>query len=266
MGIVSKLNGFREILLFDNKWQLLVSRLFFRKTGLTVYKIGTLEFVVDIRGGDVNGVRSVVASGMYRDLLPPELWNSAITVLDVGANAGGFPLMLAAAGISIKTLACVEMNPNTFQRLQFNTAHNFGPDVVCLNAAVCGRPRILELALGKGGTSDNIYNENDSESDTNTHRYSIPGLSIDTICERALSGADIDLCKMDVEGAEYEIFANPGHVYLKKCRRLIMEIHNRKDEEKTTALLNRIEKLGFARVGLNDPEDIFLFENKGLKP
>ena len=262
MSVTTKLNGIREILAFDNRWQLLADRLFFRKTSLTIYKKGTLEFIVDVAGGDVNGVRSAVASGMYRDMLPPELWSSDISVLDVGANAGGFPLMLASVGISIKQLVCVEMNPNTFQRLQFNTAHNFGPGVVCVNAAVCGRPGTLDLLLGKGSTSDSIYEEKDSTKDYGASRFSIRGLTIDAVCEQAFSGAHIDLCKIDVEGAEYEIFSNPGHDYLKKCRRLIMEIHNRKDENITAALLDSIGKLGFVQTGLSDADDVFLFENR----
>lgn len=116
MSIRSKLSGLREVFAFANKWQLFVNLLFFRKTNLTVYRLGNLEFIVDVKGGDVNGIHDTITSRMYRDLLPKGLWDSEISVLDIGANAGGFSMLLAILGISIKRLVCVEMNQNTFSK------------------------------------------------------------------------------------------------------------------------------------------------------
>lgn len=266
MSVRSKLRGLREVLTFDNKLQLLVNLLFFRNTSLTVYRRGDLEFIVDAGSGDVNGIRRVLTSGMYKDFLQSPkckvLWDSADSVLDLGANAGGFSLLLAELGISIKTLVCVEMNPHTFRRLEFNVTHNLNCDVTCLNAAVCGQKQTLSLTLGRGSTGDSIYAGSDSDNGGSTSRVLVQGLSLDDICEQSFihGRGRIDLCKIDVEGAEYEIFSNPGHQWLERCHFLIMEIHNLKDAENTTALFEEIKRLGFIQIGRY--EDVFLFENE----
>ena len=261
MSVTSKLGGLREIFAFDNKWQLIVNLLLFRKTNLIVYRLGKLEFVVDVKGGDNNGVRHTIASRMYRELLPKSLKNSGISLLDVGANAGGFPLLLASLGISIEKLVCVEMNPTTYNRLQFNIAQNIDCNTTCINAAVCGQRRTLCLLLGRGGTGDNIYQEHPAERNS-AHRHSVRGILLDDACEEGLKGGcdRIDLCKIDVESAEYEIFSNSGHQCLRRCRWLVMEIHDRQNAMKTDALLAEIKNCGFVQCGCHD--DVFLFENR----
>lgn len=266
MSFETRLNGLREIAIFDNRWELLINRLFFRKTTLTVHRLGNLEFIVEHQAGDANGVRNVIASGMYRELLPKCLWDCDVSVLDLGANAGGFPLLLLSLGICIRKLVCVEMNPRTFQRLEFNVRRNCNCSVTCINAAVCGETRTIPLAFGMGATSDSIYHDSDVVPTQSTRRCSVKGLLFDDIYQEAYQDSDIiDLCKIDVEQAEYEIFLNQGHEALKKCRYLLIEIHNVNSAGKTNALLTEIENLQFIKIGARERDDVFLFENRGLR-
>ena len=46
-------------------------------------------------------------------------------VLDLGANNGGFPLLLHTSGIELKKVVSVEFNPRTFARLNFNLTRIF---------------------------------------------------------------------------------------------------------------------------------------------
>jgi hypothetical protein len=59
---------------------------------LSVYRLGKLEFIIDRAGGDANGVRDVIVSGMYRDLLKhAHLSNQyPLSVIDLGSNGGGY--------------------------------------------------------------------------------------------------------------------------------------------------------------------------------
>lgn len=89
MILTSKLIGLRQILFFDNFWQLLLQRLFFRKTALHVYRLGSLEFIVDHSAGDANGVREVIVSQMYRGLIPKMALEKNIALVDIGSYTGG---------------------------------------------------------------------------------------------------------------------------------------------------------------------------------
>jgi FkbM family methyltransferase len=167
--------------------------------------------------------------------------------------------LLAILGITVKSLVCVEMNPDTFRRLQFNLARNFESDLTLVNAAVCGQRRTFHLALGRGSTGDSIYQDCGVPGE---RRLPIEGLLLDDVCQRAFKGdrQNFDLCKIDVEGAEYEILSSPGHECLRRCRWLMVEIHERSDLEKTAALLSHITDLGFVQTGQRD--DVFAFENR----
>jgi tRNA1(Val) A37 N6-methylase TrmN6 len=55
---------------------------------------------------------------MYREYLPFFTFSGPARVLDLGANGGGFPLMLRLAGIDLARVVSVEMDPMTFLRLQ----------------------------------------------------------------------------------------------------------------------------------------------------
>ena len=68
-GVLTKLAGFRQIMRFDNRWQLLLDRLVFARTRLNVYRRGEIEFIIDHSAGDAPGIREVFVSGMYRDLI-----------------------------------------------------------------------------------------------------------------------------------------------------------------------------------------------------
>jgi len=63
--------------------------------------------------------------------------------------------------------------------------------------------------------------------------------------DRLLSRVDcceIDYLKMDIEGAEYQVFENASYESLRRVRRIGMEYHGTGSYEK---LLNRLKTAGF---------------------
>lgn len=97
--LATRLNGLKAVWPFDNRWQLIINRTLFRGTGLAVYKLDGREILVDHRGGDENGTRLCFVSDMYKKYLKVMRLSGPINVLDLGANGGGFPLMLVTAGV-----------------------------------------------------------------------------------------------------------------------------------------------------------------------
>jgi FkbM family methyltransferase len=264
MGLLAnRINGLRAVWHFDNRYQLLVNRLMFRQTGLTVYTIRGRELILDHHGDDEKGIRMCFTSDMYSRFLGAMRLEGPITVLDLGANGGGFPLMLELAGVKIHKLVCVEMNANTATRLRFNVARNLDCDVRIVNAAVCGERREFELVLGQGNTSDSIY-QTSTGAEPARRKYTVHGITLDDLaCEQFDDHEVIDVCKMDVEGAEYDILSSPAHSLLGRVRYLILEIHKRPGHAKER-LVEKLVELGFREVevpGSYNEQDVHFYQN-----
>lgn len=264
MSFSNKIRGLKEIWQFDNRWQLFVSRILFSNENINIYRYKGLEILIDHSAGDANGAREVLTTPMYRQFLPEMKLPSKIKVLDLGANNGGFPLLLKAEEFEIEKLVCVEFNPNTFSRLQFNIQRNFNTDYKGLNVAVCGEKSRIEVSLGNGSTSDSIY----KNGTKNGKFINIEGLTFDQIFRNNFGEEIVDICKMDVEGAEFDIFAKENHNSITKCRNLLIEIHHEKEKPREE-IIEKLGELGFIeKNGENKNEPnlhyVHFFVNKNL--
>lgn len=55
MSISNKLHGLKSLWKFDNRYQLLISRLLFRSNSLNIYRLDGMEILVDHATGDESG-------------------------------------------------------------------------------------------------------------------------------------------------------------------------------------------------------------------
>jgi FkbM family methyltransferase len=244
MKLLNRFEGLKSVFAFDNWPVLIIQRLFDRGAGFVIYRKRRFEILIDHRGGDENGTRECIVSDMYSRYLGSMNLAQPAAVLDLGANGGGFPLMLGIEGVRLAQAVCVEMNTLTCRRLEVNLAHNFGPSAVAINAAVCGMPvgSEIQMELTRGSTSTSI--------DSGQAKVGIPSVPIRTTSLQALydayfKGALIDICKIDIEGAEYEVFDSTDDSILQKIRYLLIEFHH---PEKTPSLIERILRLGFSDI------------------
>ncbi len=244
INLQNKLTGLRALWRFDNRWQLIFDRLFFQSS-VSIYRLGDLEFLIDHEAGDHNGTRLCLISDIYTRFLPMMNLPAEVSVFDLGANGGGFPLMLLLHGKRLRRLACVELNPNTFRRLQYNITRNIPGGPTVINAAVCDTPRQFELWLGRGDISDSIYAERSSEGRAGRQAYLIEGHTFDELFQANFRDDVVDICKMDIEGAEYELMASPEHANLRRCRYLIVEMHSAAAET-IASFEQSLERAGFS--------------------
>jgi len=244
MSITTKLAGLRAILVFDNWPMLMLGRIFDRTTGFVVYRKNGMEILVDHHGGDQTGTRQCIASDMYRRYLPMFSLQRPVRVLDLGANGGGFPLMLKIEGIEIERAVSVEMNPLTYQRMVVNVTTNLGAAAVAINAAVSGSAQSSEILLrpSRGSTSESLYS---NRAEASMPHVSVHTITIKELCERYLPDGPIDICKVDIEGAEYEALEASPDDLMRRIRYLVIELH---DPKRNESLLKRFEALGFHQL------------------
>ncbi len=266
MGWKSKLIGITQIWQFDNRFHLLFTRIFFPGEALNIYQYKGLEFITDHKNGEAMGAREILTTPMYKDFLSKIQLSDALNVLDLGANNGGFPLLLLSEGFQLKKVVCVEMNPHTFSRMKFNVERNIDCEFIPIQAAVCGENTRLDLSLGNGGTNDSIYESSSSDG----NRYSIECKTFDSIFENTFGNEPVDICKIDVEGAEFDIFKSADFKQLKKCRFVLIEIHHEADRKRSEiiSILNSFNFEEFNERNINDNDSnhyVHLFENKDLK-
>jgi FkbM family methyltransferase len=244
----TRFGGFTAVLAFDNWPTLLFGRLFDRKTGLVVYRKNGLEILVDHHGGDENGTRMCITTGMYKKYLPLFKLSGPVNLLDLGANGGGFPLMLRLEGIDVAQAVCVEMNPLTAQRLAVNLNSNLGFSSVAINAAVCNLAEGSEICLkpSRGGTSESMFT---GPVDQAAPSVVVRTTTFQSLYDRYFAKQLVDICKIDIEAAEYEVIDSIADDVLKRIRHLFIEFHHR---PRTPAVIERLASLGFTELTLDE--------------
>jgi FkbM family methyltransferase len=260
--IQNLLLGLRDLMPFDNGWQVLLNRSLFRREGLTVYRLGRLSILIDHEGGDQNGTRACLAGDMYSRYFHHLSKVGPLRVLDLGANGGGLPLALWHHGFALGEVACVEMNPATFTRLQFNLLANAqSTRVHLIHGAAFSTDGELTLNLGQGSTGDTLFAANEGSQVT------IPTLTLDSLIGRSLGDGEIDLCKIDIESAEHDLLLEGPIGRLRQVRYLIIEIHPRVGRTRA-ALVAHILEQGFVEVSSIHETDgdctVHLFRNASL--
>ncbi len=145
------------------------------------------------------------------------------TIIDGGANIG-----LAAVYFSNKypnaRIYSVEPEPSNFEMVKLNTKNY--PNVSAFNSALSandgGFIEIQDVGLGNWGFMTKEVSQENLEKSSSL----IPTISISKIM--ADYGITVlDLVKIDIEGAEKELFENGYEKWLPKTRVLVVELHDR---------------------------------------
>ncbi len=152
------------------------------------------------------------------------------TMLDGGAFKGDSAAEFIE-GVHPKRIFAVEADPKTFVKLSAYAESEERAEVIPVHAALFDRDGEMEyVSSGSRGSGKNGQN----------HRASgktVPMQTIDTIC----TGMDVDLIKLDVEGAE-ESALNGGRETIRRCSpNMAVSLYHRTDD--LYALVNMVHKL-----------------------
>lgn len=135
-------------------------------------------------------------------------------IVDCGANIGITALYLASKYKRAR-IVCIEPDPDNFAILKRNVASH--GRIEPFWAAVVSKSGSVHLTQDRPAYGNLILSNPDTRA-----TIEVPGVTIDDIClQKNISR--IDLLKIDIEGAEKEVFENPD--FLRKVGLVAIELH-----------------------------------------
>ena len=175
------------------------------------------------------------------------------TVIDCGANIG-LSAIVFANKYPNSTIVAIEPEENNFNLLQLNTM--LYQNIHLKKAAIWSRKAILHI--------DNKSSLSNAFSVSETDGSREDGINSLTILEivQEFNWRQIDLLKIDIEGAEKELFACDYDQWIPLVKVMIVETHDRFVKGASKSLFKAISKYNFSCKikGFN-----FIFTNEDLK-
>jgi FkbM family methyltransferase len=169
--------------------------------------------VLETEAGNASPVIEVFAYGEY-DL--PLDWTALRGVLDVGAHVGSFALWTCERAPTARILS-VEPEPRNFNDLASNIQRNdVGSRIEALNAALGTEPGTVTLHVP-------MNRETSSTLGTGGESIQAAVISLPDLLERF--DGQLDLLKLDAEGAEWTALTALDAEMWAKIPRLVLECH-----------------------------------------
>jgi FkbM family methyltransferase len=163
-----------------------------------------------------------------------------ITIIDLGACRGEFTDEMNSL-YKIKKAILVEANPTNFSKLKSL------PNYILYNKAIASKN---EDSINFYEDPSSPYNGSKNFNYFDGIKHSIQTINLETICEE--NNIDfIDILKIDIEGAEYEILENLPDSFFDKVGQITVEFHDFVDPElkpRTIEIIKRISNLGFSYI------------------
>ena len=182
------------------------------------FKLPQMANSVAIRTGmsDMQVFHDIFIWGEYSFLKPVA---ERTTVLDIGANVGYSSTYFAGIYPKCEVVA-VELMHSNFEQLSRNTAF-LGNRIRTVEAAVWSHNDGVSIA-------DDTFRDGDAwshhASEAKDGKSLVPSITmIDLMQKHAMPR--VNICKIDIEGAEYELFADGHRDWVNRCDVILLEIH-----------------------------------------
>lgn len=167
-----------------------------------------------------------------------DYFKKEITIVDLGACMGEFVDEMSKI-YSVKKAVLVEANPTNFKKININSNY------VCYNKAISSKDNdIIEFFEDPKSP----YNGSKEFNWFDGIKHSIETISLSKLCED--NNIDfIDILKIDIEGAEYDILENlEDSFFLNKVGQITVEFHDFIDPQlkpRTKKIIDKMISLGF---------------------
>ena len=160
-------------------------------------------------------------------------------ILDCGANVGYSAAYFANKYPQAKIIA-VEPEPLNFKMLTYNT--HFFDNVICINSAIWYNEGYIKVLPDVPGNTLAFMTEDTTEDDPEALKTVTIAKLLDD------SGFDeVDLLKIDIEGAEREVFSDSGKPdeWLSKIKVMVIELHDRMKVGCSNAFFKAVSRHNF---------------------
>ena len=141
------------------------------------------------------------------------------TLLDIGANVGYSSTYFAGIYPKCEVVA-VELMHSNFEQLSRNTAF-LGNRIRTVEAAVWSHNDGVSIA-------DDTFRDGDAwshhASEAEDGKSLVPSITMLNLMQQHAMPR-VNICKIDIEGAEYELFAPGNRRWVNKCDVILLEIH-----------------------------------------
>jgi FkbM family methyltransferase len=140
--------------------------------------------------------------------------------VDVGANLGRYEVLL---GKNYERIIAIEPSPENMSFLKRNAANVKAKNIEYLQCAVSSQNGNATLFYGEHCGANTLMS-----ADLNAEGLQVKTVTLDTLLKEE---DNVDLVKVDVEGAEWEVLAGSKEV-LPKIKRWLVEVHNLEQKER----------------------------------
>lgn len=204
------------------------------------------------RSSDLNVFRQIFKDKEYHidTFLPPNFIPEII--IDAGANIG-----LAAVYFKNKykdaKIISIEPSKDNFEILQKNIKDY--PNIIAVNSAIWDKSTYLKITNTNDAAWEFVVNET-----TATDPEAFIATSISDLMEK-YKLEKIDILKMDIEGAEKEVFSSPNyHDWLKKTKILVIEVHDFISRDTAKTVFDALYNYDY-RFGNRGENLVFIFNH-----
>jgi FkbM family methyltransferase len=185
-------------------------------------------------------------------------------IIDAGANVG-FSAVLFANKFPLAKIVAIEPDDSNFQLLKLNTS--FYPNIININAALWGCNSLLKV-LNIGRHWGVKVGELDYDSKEKVCAFMnqkdklIKTVTIEDILKK-YNFKNIDILKMDIEGAEKNVFELNTTDWIDKVNLFIIEFHERYEPGCSKAFYSAINHRNYLQYV--NKENFFIFMNENYK-
>jgi len=166
-----------------------------------------------------------------------------MTMLDAGANIGLASIYFANRFPKARIVA-VEPEPNNFRMLMLNSRPY--PNIHPVQAAVWSNSGRVTLVNGNDKSWAFRFSESPCPSTSTPVNApnSVTAVDIDDLAKQYNESQAFDLLKIDIEGAEKQVFAAGGQ-WLKDARCIVVECHDRLVQQCESTVVGTMQALPF---------------------
>ena len=169
-------------------------------------------------------IRECIINNAYVKLLQSRKLGA---VIDLGAHKGYF-LVGLLQDCTVDKVICVEPTPDNIKTFLENKRLN--PDLFSKANNVNLIPAAIDVKTGQRLMYFTDSSVNHGFIDPSNRSNVVDTKPVDTITLKKIfednNLQEVDLIKIDIEGAEYALFDNPEFFeYLLKCKQILMEVH-----------------------------------------